>query len=787
MRPLFLLFFLTSCFSKNFFLRKSAHETVYVSDEIKNDAIISMRSAHIHSRNQLQSCFDHRANLTQYSISKLNNLVGHWTHTDVPEFRLDRLELIKNILATGRIIQESKFATWSYGMSFGGSFGDPTLDEDIIKITDRKIFDSITDRNPTTSLQLHEACRRRGGFNQFKIHFKVLAKINTLMIQLEKVKIDGLIFFKVLFEGKEYSFHEVSVENNQKYTFLKAELGDVPSDRHEYDVQIHWRYDKRDPGKTVMINNKIAEYIKSCTLTDIVEIYPLDILPNQTSKRSKRQAIMLGALATGLIAGEGFFLYHDHTELKKAEHTISESNLAAGHLTKDLAHKLNTIETQVEHSEQTIKALLRSRCEADEDIAIEVYDEVVINQFMLFRQSVESIVSAISAKSPSSKGVEILSNICKAKNPGFGKECIDYFRSGHHAFRALSVVYKERKFPVVQIHIEYTSPSFTRYEQNLDIIHAPIPLKQNIVHGDTEYWYLAFELPESISIWRDTVIDSSDCEKDEFSNTRFCRMGNLISSGSRCATELIRSQTMESCEKHGFSHRDACLYKPYSNFILISYFVKYRVNKDLDPSIPASINIPAFEKSSNVSLVLRGDSKTEIFCDNTKFVSNPASSKSISEFVDLEDINVDHAFRLLNLNELAQQVDSSVFKRLNMSSLEETSRAFDRISLGLDPLVEGHAQKIGLIFSLSLGTIFIIALCLIIFFVLKRKCAGQRRQNEPTVNISLNDLSGTSRSDSTFTRGHRFRNTFIPTRVETPVLSRHDNRRTTLIPRRTSH
>jgi hypothetical protein len=83
MRFLFLLFFLPSYFSKNFFLRKSAHGTVYVSDEVKNEAIISMRSAHVHSKNQLQSCFDHRANLTQYSITKLNNLVGHCTHTEV--------------------------------------------------------------------------------------------------------------------------------------------------------------------------------------------------------------------------------------------------------------------------------------------------------------------------------------------------------------------------------------------------------------------------------------------------------------------------------------------------------------------------------------------------------------------------------------------------------------------------------------------------------------------------------------------------------------------------------
>lgn len=788
MRFLFLLFFLPFSFSKNFFLRKSAHETVYVSDEVKNEAIISMRSAHVHSKNQLQSCFDHRANLTQYSITKLNNLVGHWTHTEVPEFHLDRLELIKNILATGRIIQESKIATWSYGMNFGGSFGNPNLDEDVIKITDRKIFDSFTDRNPTTSLQLHEACRRRGGFNQFKIHFKVLDKINTLIIQLEKVKISGLIFFKALFEGKEYSFREVNVENNAKYTFLQADLGDVSHERQEYDVQINWRYDKSDPGKTVMINNEIAEYIKSCTLTDIVEIYPLDILPGKGPTRKKRQVVIgLAALATGLIAGEGFTVYHDHKELRKAEHTISEQNLAAGHLTQDLARKLSTIETQIEHEEQTIKAMLRSRCQAEEDIAIEVFDEIVIQQFMLFRTSIESIVSAISARSPSSKGVEVLSNICKARNPDYPNECIDYFRSGHHAFRALSVVYHEREFPVIQIHVEYTSPTFTRFEQTLDVIHAPIPLMKNVEHDVTEFWYLAVQMPESISIWRDTIIDNTDCEMDEFSSTRFCRMRNLISPGSRCATELVRSQTMESCQKHGFSHRDACLYKPYPDFILISHFVQYKVNEDLNPSIPTSFNIPDFEKSSNVSLVLRGDSKTEVFCDNTKYISNAATSETISEFVSLDDINIDHSFRLLNLDELAQEVDSDVFHRLNLTSLEEASDAFKRLSLGLDPFVEDHARRIGLVISLTLGILFIISMFVIIFFLIRKKCCGKRRANEPTVNISLNDLSQTSRSESFFRRGNPLRNTFIPTRVETPTFDRSDERRSTLIPRRTSH
>ena len=120
---------------------------------------------------------------------------------------------------------------------------------------------------------------------------------------------------------------------------------------------------------------------------------------------------------------------------------------------------------------------------------------------------------------------------------------------------------------------------------------------------------MVLELPEHISIWKETVIDSTNCERDEFSNTRFCRMSNLISSGSRCASELIRSQTMESCEKTAFSHRDACLYKPYPNFLLISHFVQYRINENIDPGIPAAINIPEFEKSSNVSLVPRSSVK----------------------------------------------------------------------------------------------------------------------------------------------------------------------------------
>jgi hypothetical protein len=780
MRSLFLLLFIShSLNAKNFFLKKSAHDTVYVADEVKNNVIISMRSAHIHSKNQLQSCFTTRSNLTQFSISKLNNLVGHWTHTDVPEYNHDRLELIKNILATGRIIQESKFASWSFGISFGGSFGNPALDEDVIKITDRKIFDSMTDRNPTTSLQPNDACRRREGFNQFQIHFKVLSQINCLIIQLEKVKIDGLIFFKALVEGKKFPFHEVNVENNSKFTFLRADI-EISSDRQEYDVQINWRYDKNDPGKTVIISNKLVEYIKSCTLTDIVEIYPLKILKPDALKRSKRQ-IILGAIATGLIAGEGFFLYHDHKELKKAEHSVTESNLAAGHLTKDLAEKFNTIETQVEHSEQTIKAMLRSRCEAEDEIAIEVFDEIVIEQFMLFRQSVESIVSAISAKSPSSKGVEILSNICKARNPEYSRECIDYFRSGHHAFQAISVVYKDREFPVINIHVEYNSPSFTKFEQSLDIIHAPIPLKKNIANGDIEYWYIVNSLPVSISIWKQTIIDSTDCEKDEFSGTRFCRMSNLISAGSRCASELIRSQTMESCEKHAFSHRDACLYKPFPNFILVSHFDKFRVNKDINPSIPDTINIPEFEKSSNVSLVPRGSSKTELFCSNTRYVSSPATSSEISEFVDLEDINIDNAFRNIDLTELAHKVGSETFRRLNMSSLEQTAKEFERISLGLDPVVAGHARRIALITSLSLGTIFIIALIIVSIFIFKRKCCVPKREAQVTLN--LNELES-SRCDSLFNRDN-LRSTLVPTRSHSPRFSRADHHRSTIIPSRT--
>ena len=63
--------------------------------------------------------------------------------------------------------------------------------------------------------------------------------------------------------------------------------------------------------------------------------------------------------------------------------------------------RLNTLcliktETQIEHEEQTIKSMLRSRCQAEEDIAIEVFDEIVIEQFMLFRTSVESIFCLIS-------------------------------------------------------------------------------------------------------------------------------------------------------------------------------------------------------------------------------------------------------------------------------------------------------------------------------------------------------------------------------------------------------
>lgn len=62
--------------------------------------------------------------------------------------------------------------------------------------------------------------------------------------------------------------------------------------------------------------------------------------------------------------------------------------------------------------------------------------------------------------------------------------------------------------------------------------------------------------------------------------------------------------------------------------------------------IPTSFNIPDFEKSSNVSLVLRGYSKTEVVCDYTKYISNAATTETISEFISLEDINVDHSFRL---------------------------------------------------------------------------------------------------------------------------------------------
>ena len=76
-----------------------------------------------------------------------------------------------------------------------------------------------------------------------------------------------------------------------------------------------------------MINNKIAQYIKSCTLTDKVEIYPLNILPGKSPTRQKRQVFVeLAVLASGLIVGEEFTVYHEHKEYKKAEHTMSDQN-----------------------------------------------------------------------------------------------------------------------------------------------------------------------------------------------------------------------------------------------------------------------------------------------------------------------------------------------------------------------------------------------------------------------------------------------------------------------------
>ena len=119
-----------------------------------------------------------------------------------------------------------------------------------------------------------------------------------------------------------------------------------------------------------------------------------------------------------------------------------------------------------------------------------------------------------------------------------------------------------------------------------------------------------------------------------------------------------------------------------------------------------------------------------------------------------------------------------------MSSLEQTSRAFERLSLGLDPLVEGHAKRIGLYTSLSLGLIFIVALVIASIIIVKKRCCIARQQQAPSVTINMNDLES-SRSESFFRRGTNQRTTLVPTRGHLPSFRRGDKRRATLILSRT--
>lgn len=103
---IFLLFFAHRTYQEKFFLANDTIDSVFISDEQPSVIAISMKSAIIHQKTNLQKCFATRSNLTSIAIEKFNNLVSDWTHTKIPELNHGQFEQINRVLATGSRVSE---------------------------------------------------------------------------------------------------------------------------------------------------------------------------------------------------------------------------------------------------------------------------------------------------------------------------------------------------------------------------------------------------------------------------------------------------------------------------------------------------------------------------------------------------------------------------------------------------------------------------------------------------------------------------------------------------------
>ena len=68
-----------------------------------------------------------------------------------------------------------------------------------------------------------------------------------------------------------------------------------------------------------------------------------------------------------------------------------------------------------------------------------IFKNLIREQFFVFRLQTEALISSLTAKSPTARGVEVLVKLWMKRKTVGKQACRDYYRAGHHDLTGVTV------------------------------------------------------------------------------------------------------------------------------------------------------------------------------------------------------------------------------------------------------------------------------------------------------------------------------------------------------------